>query len=360
MTSTYYSRMVLPKNYLIFLQLLLIVLFFFNVDRTRLTVDMTFWRFCIDQERYLDDNLIIEYFNGTTNCSHCNYTVRNENANSTPRDLILAGSTTNVKNINLFIRTLRHTGSKCTVAFLLDSAAYNILTPEMLKDIYQCGGQVINMGTPEFTGDRDYFSLVYLWVLYVAKRNSHRFDRIYKCDLFDTYFQGDPFDNLMEPNNFYMIEERPPDHNPFKFYFNISHKLNLSVSQNDIMTYACAGIAFGYTEDFVRALMIYYSIFYFGSHWDDQHVFNVMKMYGLLGFHHKYQTPNPNFTLMRPIEPLRHLWSIRMDGNIGEITSIYNKTIYATIVHHTHVAPQLQNSVNISCPNHNKNIINYI
>ncbi|EAY17525.1 hypothetical protein TVAG_453530 [Trichomonas vaginalis G3] len=314
--------------------------------------NLSTWRFSINQDIYLRSDLNIKYFNGSLNCNHCNFTVRNSKSNSTPRDLILAGSTKKVENINLFLRTLRHTGCKCTVAFLVDNEAYKTLTSEMIKDIELCGGQIINMGIPEFNMRFNYFYLIYLWDYYVVKRNYHRFDRIMKCDMFDTLFQGDPFNDAFKPGKFYMIEEMKPFHNQLQIYDYIFYDLGLK--QGSLATVVCAGISFGYTQPFTRALDTFFSYFVWDKGWHDQHLFNVLFMSGL------FMKNGVSLVRYRIFETVRHMYEFRKDDEIGYITGIYNNKIYAQVVHHVHVAPKLLGSMLKYCPNNNSELLNYV
>ena len=142
------------------------LILFNNLPQNTLSLEFTHnistWRFSINQEVYLQEDLNIKYFNGSADCNYCNFKVRNGKSNSSPRDLIITGSTGKVENINLFMRTLRHTGCMCTVAILVDRMAFHRISYEMIKDIERCGGQIINMGEPEFNMRYNYYSLIYL------------------------------------------------------------------------------------------------------------------------------------------------------------------------------------------------------
>ena len=220
----------------------------------------------------------------------------------------------------------------------------------MILDIELCGGQIINMGKPEFTMSHNYYSLIYLWDYYIAKRNFHRFDRIMKCDMFDTIFQGYPFNDAIKPDKFYMIEEGKPV--SYTFYNNIINDLGITPKNEAVI--ACAGISFGYAEPFTRALDLFFSYFLWDKDWHDQHLFNVIFTYDL------YKYNNVNFVSIRPNETVRHLYTVREDNEIGYITDIYNNNTFAQIIHHTHVARKLLDSMNKYCPSYNPELQNYV
>ena len=170
--------------------------------------------------------------------------------------------------------------------------------------------------------------------------------------MFDTLFQGDPFNDAFQPDKFYMIEEKKPILGQFPKYEEIFHDLRLNPTS--MSTVACAGISFGYTQPFTRALDTFFSYFVWDKEWHDQHLFNVLYLSG------SFKNNGVSFVRYRFMERVRHMYENRNDAEIGYITGIYNNKIYAQVVHHVHVAPKLLESMLKYCPNNNSELLNYV
>lgn len=128
-----------------------------------------------------------------TKCSTCNFVARNDRPNSTPRDLLLTGMFKRAENIVPMLRTLRSTGSKCSVVVFTDIDIYKQLPPRLLEFVRDCGCTIVDTGVL-FSTERRYLFMLRNSAAYDFLRARHYlFDRVLLIDLFDTVFQGDPF-----------------------------------------------------------------------------------------------------------------------------------------------------------------------
>ena len=128
-------------------------------------------------------------------CPSCSYESKTEKtANSSPKDLILVYSLGGVKNLILFMRTLRHVKCKATVVLFIDTDGYKTITPETKEVLKRCGMNIIDIGVYHLD------SIIYRWsfgffaMFDFLKKHEKYINRVLICDLFDIVFQGDPFE----------------------------------------------------------------------------------------------------------------------------------------------------------------------
>jgi hypothetical protein len=94
-------------------------------------------------------------------------------------------------NVIPCIRSLRTTGSRCSVVIFTDSGVYNSVP--FIEFLTGCGVSVINIGAL-FSHERNYLFMLRNSACYDFLRlREALFDRVILIDLFDTVFQGDPF-----------------------------------------------------------------------------------------------------------------------------------------------------------------------
>ena len=124
-------------------------------------------------------------------CQLCK--IAKSNSNSNKRDIII--STVYGRhgfNILTFLRSLRSTGSKCTVVIFYTNEFMNGLNEQVLEESKKCGAVWINIGD-------DTHARVHIisgrFVIYRAFLYQYQdlFNRVIFTDLFDTFFQQDPF-----------------------------------------------------------------------------------------------------------------------------------------------------------------------
>jgi hypothetical protein len=107
--------------------------------------------------------------------------------------LVLSFATGPPQNLLSFIRTLRTTGSNCTVIAFVDEKTLSLCTNASLALFTNCGLSLINLGTVPLK----YQTRIAVARQVVCYDFLHRFHRFYKriilLDVLDTFFQLDPF-----------------------------------------------------------------------------------------------------------------------------------------------------------------------
>lgn len=135
-------------------------------------------------------------FNVNKNCNLCSFTVRNRHIpNSTPNDIIF--SSMFLKSFNLIpsLRSLRTTGSKCGVIIFTDSILYQKINHVLFTFLNDCGCLIINVGELSTSRKNKLFMARNLAIYEFLLLNYQYINRIIIIDLYDTIFQGDPFNN---------------------------------------------------------------------------------------------------------------------------------------------------------------------
>lgn len=152
-------------------------------------------------EKYLhgsalfDDASVISQLHNVSNfqnCILCNNPEKHNKIKSNPNDLALTfGFGEKIHNFLTWLRNLRSTGCVCGVLIFIDKGYLNNFNKEVLAEIQKCGAFFIKLNSFEGLDARTLRTLVILSFLDTYR---YYFDRIMINDIFDTYFQGDPFD----------------------------------------------------------------------------------------------------------------------------------------------------------------------
>lgn len=135
-------------------------------------------------------------FISNENCKLCSFTIRNRHIpNSSPDDAIL--SSMFVKSFNLIpsLRSLRTTGSKCGMIIFTDSELFQKFNNSLLKFLEDCGCLIINVGKLSTSRKKTLFMARNLVIYKFLKINYKLLKRVIIIDLYDTIFQGDPFND---------------------------------------------------------------------------------------------------------------------------------------------------------------------
>ena len=111
-------------------------------------------------------------------------------------------------NIALLQRTLRTTKSNASLVILLDNQALSSIDPITFQFFKNCSTQVVIIPDVPYASSgyeckNFLFSLVYLFI----KFNRYMINRVICVDLFDTLFQGDPFNHFLRKHEVHMVRE---------------------------------------------------------------------------------------------------------------------------------------------------------
>ena len=309
-----------------------------------------------DQEEV---NYTFTPFTPNEKCKFCNYTVRNkEYANSTPRDVLMSGSFGTVQNIVVFLKTLRTTGSKCSVVVIMDNDAVSVLTDEMKEYIRNCGCQIINIGKLPI-GNYPYASMSYFYypMYFFLKKNKDKFDRVMKLDLFDAVFQGDPFNVQVNTTHLNIVDEGAT----FNAWTGVwvinqfSKRYPPLTEEEKKHIYVCGGYVAGGIDmimHFIEELMKE-TIYEAGV--DDQTTYNYLLLRGSLVNYPRSEIRKTDFVYHTAYERMTN-----EPRDFGNIRTVRDKQAFASIIHQYYYRRQFGLSVLKACPRDSPQLINYL
>ena len=149
----------------------------------------------------------IEYFTYDIDKTlFCNFTADTNESNSTPKDVVISASIKHAKNLILFLRTLRTTGSKCSIVLFLDKQCITNIDKETLEGAMSFGIQIIITPETEASGAQTKNYMGYI-IKEFLRENYCEIDRVIYADLFDTLFQEDPFNIYFPTNSLHLVDE---------------------------------------------------------------------------------------------------------------------------------------------------------
>ena len=296
-----------------------------------------------------------------TNCSLCNFTIRNDLPNSNKNDIIFATGIKKVVNLLPFAKTLRTTGSQAQVVVITDEIGYESISIETLKESNNCGVQIFNIGNiknlnPKYVG----FELI----LSLIEYNFEFINRIIISDLYDTVFQGDPFSQRVSSDYVQFIDE---DITFLESETNVNW-VKAAIYRTDFkkkwlnLFPICSGYIIGGKIVIFRFLIMFYSFFNFKDpYFMDQGLLNNLILTGAFEIRKiPYLTNGENFTVRHLAHnfhkiPFSKLGDFKLDSH--GIPKTVDR--YAQVVHHYYDHEKLCISILESCPRRNSNFTNY-
>ncbi|EAY12886.1 hypothetical protein TVAG_430500 [Trichomonas vaginalis G3] len=280
-------------------------------------------------------------------CKKCRYKIRNTHSSSTPRDVIIACSIGYPINLEIFVRTLRHSGSKAKCIFLVDSYSYNFITDEIYDSVYECGGQIIPCGYISEMTKSEKQNYIYIICYEFIMANFDKIDRVIIADMYDTAFQGDPFNYQMEDDKLKIVDEysnftTEPGMTNKIWIHNFDPKLEIK----DEEIYFCTGFIGGKVTIVYRFLTLFLEYMKMGDEFKDQGLFNYLYFSGKLRKYGIEVSPK------RTDEFIRHTAGLQLGTftKIGKVKT-YDKKTYASVVHHYYLNPGFVDSIFSHCPN---------
>ena len=328
--------------------------FSFHPNKSFHIISKIYFYFCLDPAPFdiflLDSMAVID--KPYSNCSLCNFSVRNDHPNSTSNDLLITFANNHITNENFFVRSLRTTNSSCKVVILCDENAFDNLPQNRFEEAQNCGVQFIvvpNKPCPKGSVSGVYISCMligYYYILAFLLRNRGKFRRIIYQDLFDTFFQGDPFAEILFKNKYEIhttTECSSYAQNWFMRY--ATHKQNLTIPNEYMNKYFKNSSHFGGdAETIYEFFMLFVSTMSFSSGWDDQIHMNYLEMSNILnkrGLSYSSDEIERFVNLKSPRKTYQHL------GNIHAFSS---STDYALAVHQIYMRNDLFVDMVKACP----------
>lgn len=221
-------------------------------------------------------------------CTKCNTLVKGNSSNSTPRDLIL-GLGTGRKHSNLlsFVRTLRTVESQATFIMITDDEMLQHgLNANEKQEMINCGTIFLNikqLRTYRGVGLVMSRNVIFLSLL---QNIWSSFDRVIITDLYDTYFQSDPFTTSFSKTQAIATRENveilvsPPNRE-----WIMQTDPNYTYSKYQGKYVINGGLWYGGTQDMLDFLYSYINLhiwFNYSKHMNDQSILNMMYVDGLL------------------------------------------------------------------------------
>ena len=293
------------------------------------------------------------------NCVHCNFTVRNrEFSDSTKRDLIILGALNKIENLSPFMRSLRTTGSRCSVVLLTDDSAY--IDEVTLKSAVDCGLQIIRCGkdlAPDFPYGAHNF--IYYLIQEFLHQNEGKFDRVMTVDLYDVVFQGDPFNIQVRRDFINAIDEgaRFIDSKTNRDWW---PKYKPPLKKSELKNYyVCSGYFAGSQEMMTKFIDLFVKVTDLETGTADQGTFNYIILREL---EKANLTKNPlrNEELVYNTLGFRLFFERFKYKKMGNIRSVRSHRFFASIVHRYYTSTIMSKSILKACPRLSKTQINYL
>ena len=292
-------------------------------------------------------------------CKSCNFSIQNDLPDSTKNDFIFASAINVTKNIIIFCRTLRTTGSKAQIVFVLDTNAMKSVSDTTYQYAINCGAQFINIGdvsnfSPKYIGYFAFFNLI--------EKNIHLMNRIIIIDLFDIVFQGDPFSSRLSGEQVQIADEGTY-FNGININWTIQSQKNVTFLNSWLSNpYLCSGYIGGDAKSIYLFLLLFCDVADInGLH--DQGLVNYLHFSGQFkDFGINMVTSGENLTIAHLAvlgtllkSPLDKFGSILM--NSLKFPSHIKRP--ALIVHHYFRNMNLSYSILESCPRKNEFLTDY-
>ena len=116
-----------------------------------LEAELSLFPFKQNLEIYIQTDYRIDFNKDKTMCDRCKFNSSNNLANSSNHDVVISYTTSRPFNIVIFIRTLRQTGSNCSVVFFVTDEFLSKVSNDTKNYVLKCGGQFINYHQPTYT-----------------------------------------------------------------------------------------------------------------------------------------------------------------------------------------------------------------
>ncbi|EAY07011.1 hypothetical protein TVAG_174810 [Trichomonas vaginalis G3] len=188
-------------------------------------------------------------------CNLCSYKKDNDTiANSTPDDLIIGLLYSDFpNNLLTLVRSIRTTGCKATIAILTCTDVEKQLPPKYLENLENCGVNLVPI--PRIGRIQNIHGNLLRHLIFAMFLNQYwkSFNRVVILDVYDTYFQRDPFTTEFNMTNVFFSYESKK--------FSVNGVNNLWVSRLDA-NYSkskyfdkyplCSGLFVGTSENLVK------------------------------------------------------------------------------------------------------------
>jgi len=142
-----------------------------------------------------------------SNCPLCFFPYHDFGANSSPHDLVVTMALKKMYSIVPWIRSLRTTGCRATVVLFTDQSTLSSFSNDLREIIAACDIIVHDIGDISSLNPNQVFFSRFIILSDYLRKNNGKYNRVFLADLFDTAFQGDPFNHDFKNDTMYFIDE---------------------------------------------------------------------------------------------------------------------------------------------------------
>lgn len=337
-----------PQLLSAFLALILAIIEFNKLARENVIINVTeYWALA---KAFIQQNFetspYLKIMHATKDCGKCHFRARNRKESNSNQNDVIVGIITNIDyNLIVFMRTLRTTKSKCSVVLITDDSAYKKMENITKEYMEFCGCQIINAGkimiNPYTYREVNWrFYMLYIFLI----RNKRFIDRVITLDVFDSAFQGDPFNTQVNRTHINAVDEGIP----YKLC-NINSNWfrdiagSMSDEESEIF-FPCAGYLGASVNMMISFLDLYFQKYKWGGNYNDQ---------GLVGYLVVRSPFRKLRSEVRQTEFVYHNARFHFNGGytkIGDVRTIRNNDAYASVIHHYYTSKSFKSSLEEACP----------
>ena len=293
-------------------------------------------------------------------CPLCTFHPKNNLSNSSPKDLIVTMALKKLYNLSPWIRSLKTTGCKASIIVFSDSQTIQTLNKDTLSLMKNCNISLYDVGLVSHLNQNQIYFYRFIILKNYLKNNILNYNRVFLADLYDTIFQGDPFNIHFCDDTMYFIDEGfniGDDNTNMEWIKRIpSANIELFLSKPVL----CGGMTWGGTLPFLAFIdgmesLINMTNFHVPT--VDQGLLNYLVHSNLINrYLKKYQIMPPN----NGITTLGVCFKkYSYQNSLGDIYHIASGN-YLTVIHQFDRSKEMTLNILRSCPRGKLNIINYM
>ena len=203
---------------------------------------------------------------------------------SSRRDVMLFYSTSDGKGLRLAIQSLRSTGSLCRIILFISSTFsitndFNDFASALhVEVIYNCDEKNDRSFNPHMLR----FEYEKQWII----EHLHEIDRVFHSDVFDVFFQGDPFSNHVKKDKLtFIVEPHCVRSCGWNFAWTLACYNESGLNRMRHTYIACSGTIAGSVKDYLKLIHLMINQVEWKRCWNpsyDQPIFNWLLWNGII------------------------------------------------------------------------------
>lgn len=293
--------------------------------------------------------LLNNIFKSYDNCKICMFESKSLSQNSCKQDIIIGSVLKKYRNFYPLVQTIRSVKCEAIIFLFFDDRSFKNLPTVFFDQYINCGINILNIGRLEINSVK--ILQFYRYFIYLLFLRSAKFSRVLSIDVYDTLFQGDPFNIFIKTSHIYFTLENTK----FKYNFcnmnwikTITNKTaNIQYGNKSVIN---GGTIIGGYQPYYSFLKIFMNLTKFPKHLDqpidDQGFINFIFYDSYLsnnGINAKLLDPNEGFGNIFCMKKLKINWTF-------PIIKMPDSDIYFFIVHQIYQKPKICSSFLKLCP----------